>query len=191
MNSPFLWPQFDQLPLEIWGEIAAVSDRQTVASLCALSRTFRSISRPVLYSDMAAADPPLSSTQTRLLVDRLRYRQFSEEDSPPLAHLIQSLCLPNLEQYLIGMSDYLDALTSLVEISFLQVVRGATLRSLEWNSDEGCDELTELLLTPGYFPNLKQLLIKCEVVYEEEAEYHRIPSRFGVGLEFELVRRLI
>ncbi|KAJ7768895.1 hypothetical protein B0H16DRAFT_1518555 [Mycena metata] len=39
----------------------------------------------------------------------------------------------------------------------------------------------------GYFPNLKHLSVKCQVVYEEEADNEQIPSRFDfirvLGLE--------
>ncbi|KAJ7740387.1 hypothetical protein B0H16DRAFT_1567525 [Mycena metata] len=179
-DGPLLWPEFDALPLEMWAEIAAVSDRQTVASLSAVCHAFHAIARPILYRIKVTADPPLTARQTRFLVDLLRddqfYTHFDEDSSPE--HLIQSLCLPNRSNYFIDVTRELEALSNLVEVAFLdesQVIRSVTLRSLDWNCDQGCEELTDLLLMPDYFPNLKHLSIKCQVVYEGDEQ---IPSRF-------------
>jgi hypothetical protein len=68
---------------------------------------------------------------------------------------------------LIKLTQSLDALRSLVDNSALdadlsgRLIRGAELRALNWDTEVGADELADLLLTPGYFPNLKELSVKC------------------------------
>jgi hypothetical protein len=41
-----------------------------------------------------------------------------------------------------------------------ELVRGAALRALEWKVSTTTDELVDLLCTPGYFPDLKDLSVE-------------------------------
>jgi hypothetical protein len=157
------WPQILEVPPEIWTHVAALSGRQSIARLAAVSHAFYSVFAAILYRDMTT-NPPLYFLEDDLLMRTLWESHSPLAFKPHPTQLIRSLCVPG---YLSReLSQYLDALRNLIEISPStavsgQLVRGAALRALKWDSAVGADELAGLLCTPGYFPNLKELAVTC------------------------------
>ncbi|KAJ7457485.1 hypothetical protein FB451DRAFT_1183387 [Mycena latifolia] len=85
--------------------------------------------------------------------------------SPTAASLVQTLSLLRLgaRSYWIPVRQCLAALKGLVKISRGGVViQGSSLRVLKWDLAEGTKQLARLLRKPDYFPNLKEISVKCE-----------------------------
>ncbi|KAJ7607792.1 hypothetical protein DFH06DRAFT_1486431 [Mycena polygramma] len=162
MSPSEAWPQILQVPLEIWLQVAALSGRQSIARLCGVSHVFHSIFAAILYRNMTT-DPPLAWKKTELLVRTLREAPSPLASNLHLGEMIRSLCLPGMGYPDIYLSHCMEALRNLVETSPLREglsdppLRGAALRDLKWDWETGSNELATLLLTPGYFPNLKEL----------------------------------
>ncbi|KAJ7666830.1 hypothetical protein DFH06DRAFT_1470000 [Mycena polygramma] len=164
MSSSEAWPQILQVPLEIWLQVSDLSGRQSIARLCGVSHDFHSIFAVILYRNMTT-DPPLPWKRTKLLVRTLREAPTLLTSKLPLGEVIRSLCLPGKGYPDILLSHCLEALRNLVEISPLaglsdRPLRGAALRDLKWDWENGSNELATLLLMPGYFPNLKELSVR-------------------------------
>jgi hypothetical protein len=179
------WLQFLEVPLEIWAEVAALSGRQSIARLSAVSHAFYSIFSTILYGDMTVTARALTWQQAQLLIRTLCEHSHSPTQS------IRTLCLPGMGYYrAIDMSQCLGALRGLLDTAPLKaakfskeirVVRGAALRTLKWDSEMGANELSCLLLTPGYFPNLKELSVACGV---DSLAQEKEPTQFDVRLLF-------
>jgi hypothetical protein len=173
--TPAMPTAISQIPPELWAVVAALSGRQTIARLSAVSHAFYSVFASMLYRDMTTGtdQSPLHWTRTHLLVRTLRELHDSPlkfTRNPHPAKLVLRLRMPG---FCAGVAECVDALRNLVEISpsngqisistlNSQLVRGAALRALLWDSStRGADEVVDLLRTPGYFPNLKDLSVRC------------------------------
>jgi hypothetical protein len=143
--------QILEIPPEIWEQVAAVSGRQAIARLCAASRAFHSLFASLLYST-ATTKPPLTPAQSNLLIRTLSEAHTSWRKPHPV-QVVKSFSFAMAWD----SQQCCDALRNLFEVTSGQLIRGAALRTLEWNSPE-TDEL-KTLLTPGYFPNLKELSV--------------------------------
>ncbi|KAJ7100566.1 hypothetical protein C8R43DRAFT_1048188 [Mycena crocata] len=164
-SSVETWRQIFEVPAEIWDQVAVSSSRQAIARLCAVSHEFYSIFSPMLYG--RTVQPPLPNNKTPLLIRTLRSaHSCAGRPHPALLPVIRNLSIsaqwshryvwPSLEA---DAEQYHEALQNLVQVSTAgQLVRGAALRSLEWDIVAGIDELGTLLRTrPGYFPNLREI----------------------------------
>ncbi|KAJ7821508.1 hypothetical protein B0H14DRAFT_2830866 [Mycena olivaceomarginata] len=67
-----------------------------------------------------------------------------------------------------------------------QVVRGAALRAITWDSSTGTDELADFLSTPGYFPNLRELIGYDEWRRAMAALSSSSPLLYSLSLTFDL-----
>ncbi|KAJ7368965.1 hypothetical protein DFH08DRAFT_1071546 [Mycena albidolilacea] len=116
---------------------------------------------PAVGQLLASPLSPMNST--RDLVKTLCEPPSALKFNPHPRQLIQYLCLPG-SRY--RPADCFDALRNLVEMSPStgqfsgELVRGAALRALEWKVPTTTDELVDLLCTPGYFPDLKDLSVE-------------------------------
>ncbi|KAJ7603508.1 hypothetical protein DFH06DRAFT_1393082 [Mycena polygramma] len=161
-----------EVPPEIWGQIAALSSRQAIARLCAVSHTFYSIISPLLYG--MTTHPSLTRTQSALLTRTIRRVRAS-------IHPIHAIKIVSFSG---NSRQCRDALWNLADISSPgQPIRGALLQSLEWNLPETAG--LRILLAPGYFPNLKQISV-CATVDKSKTgfDFVRIPDL--EKLEFSL-----
>ncbi|KAJ6558324.1 hypothetical protein B0H19DRAFT_1261844 [Mycena capillaripes] len=142
-----------EVPPEVWTIVATLSNRQSVAHFCVVSRHFYSMFSLPLYQ--MTSNPPLTSLQSYLLMKTIR-----EARKPHPALLVGSLSIPRYE---LGFRKNdarkcQEVLKTLVENS--PSSRGARLRALEWDLSTGIDELGTLLRTPGYFLNLKEISVR-------------------------------
>ncbi|KAJ7430447.1 hypothetical protein B0H11DRAFT_2393609 [Mycena galericulata] len=152
-NPPSTWNQFLEVPPEIWGAVATLSSRQTIAHLCLVSPGFYSIFAPLLYG--RTVSPPLTYDQSFLLVKTLSEvdRRALLGDSQPVL-LVRSLAIHGrggLEARHGAMSATMchAALRNLSRIP-----GGSALRTLKWDMPEHMELLNGML---GYFPNLKEI----------------------------------
>ncbi|KAJ7817295.1 hypothetical protein B0H14DRAFT_2843035 [Mycena olivaceomarginata] len=113
----------------------------------------------ILYRNMTDK-PPLHQMSTDLLVRTLRESHSSLKFNP--CRLISRLTLPGSRYLPNELAQCLGALRNLFPG---QVVRGAALRAITWDSSTGTDELADFLSTPGYFPNLRELSVDCGLEY--------------------------
>ncbi|KAJ7443811.1 hypothetical protein FB451DRAFT_1189846 [Mycena latifolia] len=150
-----------EVPSELWALVAKSSRRQSLARLCAVSHGFHTVFSPLLYST-ATTNPPLKYKQTALLIETL-----AATHSPHPGLFVRRLVFPSY-----GLDRRIDGQTCLAALSRLfdapgdkRPVRGSALRSLEWGArgelQGSMDALGPLLCTPGCFPNLKEIVIKC------------------------------
>lgn len=151
------------VPPEIWAQIATLSGRQAIARLSAASYDFYTVFASILYRNMTDK-PPLHQMSTDLLVRTLRESHSSLKFNP--RRLISRLTLPGSRYLPNELAQCLGALRNLVDAPCNeqfpgQVVRGAALRAITWDSSTGTDELADFLSTPGYFPNLRELSVDC------------------------------
>ncbi|KAJ7468104.1 hypothetical protein FB451DRAFT_1369141 [Mycena latifolia] len=145
------------VPPELWGLVAKSSGRQSLARLSSVSHGFHAILSPLLYGT-ATTDPPLSGTQATLLIEMLGTMSM-----PHPGLFVRRLVFP---PYWIARRINAQACLAALECLFDapgdgRPVRGSALRALEWGEREVMDALGPLLCTPGYFPNLKEILIQC------------------------------
>ncbi|KAJ6535118.1 hypothetical protein B0H19DRAFT_438376 [Mycena capillaripes] len=162
--------------------VAAFAGRQMIARLCAVSHAFYSTFAAILYRNMTS-EPPLSWRQTHFLVRTLCESHDPLTFKPHPMQLIRNLCLPGISYPPTILSQCRDGLRNLLETSPSkvglsgQLVHGAALHALKWDSDVGIDTLARLLLAPGYFPNLKELAVKCDVERENTCfDFIRVPD---------------
>ncbi|KAJ7440287.1 hypothetical protein B0H11DRAFT_2099776 [Mycena galericulata] len=144
------WRQFSEVPYDIWGTVATLCSRPTIASLCAVSRDFNSLFTATLYG--RTTSPPLTTPQCRLLIKTLGDAQTTSRE-PHLAPLIRSLAVPYYDQYTINSRREAHILHAA-----LRNVSGPTLRRLEWNMDK----LGLLRRVLQYFPNLKEISVDSQ-----------------------------
>ncbi|KAJ7457458.1 hypothetical protein FB451DRAFT_1274950 [Mycena latifolia] len=145
-----------EVPPEIWALVVALSGRQSIGRLCAVSHRFYSIFTPLLYS--TTTEPPLTAPQSALLIRTLR-KAHTSLLRPHLVH-IQSLSLSDYHG--IDTPQCLAALRNLMEIRLDgHPMRGSALRTLKWSLSRGTEELARLLRTPGNFPHLKEISVEC------------------------------
>ncbi|KAJ7662152.1 hypothetical protein DFH06DRAFT_366322 [Mycena polygramma] len=153
-----------EVPPEIWEQVATLSGRQAIARLCAVSHTFYSRISPLLYG--TTNYPPLTSSQSTLLTRTIGKVRAS-------VHPIHAIKIVSFSG---NSKQCRDALWNLADISSPgQPIRGALLRSLEWNLPETAG--LRILLAPGYFPNLKRVSV-CATVNKSETgfDFVRIPG---------------
>ncbi|KAJ7662174.1 hypothetical protein DFH06DRAFT_1471740 [Mycena polygramma] len=163
-----------EVPPEIWGQVAALASRQAIACLCAASHIFYSRISPLLYG--VTTYPPLTRTQSTLLIRTIR----SVRASVHPIHAIRTVSFSDNPRHCR------EALWNLADISSPgQPIRGALLRSLEWNLPETAG--LRILLAPGYFPNLMQISV-CATVDKSKTgfDFVRIPGleKLEFSLEF-------
>ncbi|KAJ7666836.1 hypothetical protein DFH06DRAFT_1470007 [Mycena polygramma] len=117
-----MWAQILEVPPEIWTQVAALSGRQSIARLAAVSRAFYSIFSGILYAEMSA-DPPLTHEQTNRILQTLRGLPSNEHP----ARMIRNLHI-KYEYFWTPLPQCFDALRNLVEAQPYQLVlRGAAL----------------------------------------------------------------
>ncbi|KAJ7701990.1 hypothetical protein B0H16DRAFT_1554394 [Mycena metata] len=132
--------QTSKVSAEIWALIASYASRQSVARLCAVSRTFHSTLSAPLYTDVL--HPPLTATQSSRLIRTLRTETAIQ---PHPATFIRELGLK--------------ASKNVHKNLFRFIPSGSPLRVLHWNMNAGLDELGQLLGKPDQFPNLRELCV--------------------------------
>ncbi|KAJ7350746.1 hypothetical protein DFH08DRAFT_995611 [Mycena albidolilacea] len=164
------------VPPEIWAQIATLSGRQAIARLSAASYDFYTVFASILYRNMTDK-PPLHQMSTNLLVRTLRESHSSLKFNP--RRLISRLTLPGSRYLPNELAQCLGALRNLIDAPWNeqfpgQVVRGAALRAITWDSSTGTDELADLLSTPGYFPNLRELSVDCGL--DTRFDCFRVPN---------------
>ncbi|KAJ7457482.1 hypothetical protein FB451DRAFT_1275018 [Mycena latifolia] len=172
-------------PPEIWALVVAISGRQSTGRLCAVSHRFYSIFTPLLYS--TTTNMLLSGAQSDLLLRTLGDAHESSL-SPNPASVVQTLAVPWLGRGYrrLEARDGLAALRNLVGVPLGgESMRGSALRALEWNVSEGTRQLAKLLSTPGNFPNLKEISVKCKEGAASLALF-QIPNLEKIGCSLEL-----
>ncbi|KAJ7210153.1 hypothetical protein GGX14DRAFT_451506 [Mycena pura] len=151
-NRSSTWRQFLDVPPEIWGMVAKLSCRQTILHLCSVSFRFYSIFNPLLYG--MTTIPPLSISQSTLLARTLSERQNQVAlRGPRPAMLVRSINV--LLDWSRGQEQIQKWHAALRNIGG----PGSALRRLEWNMSDRLDLLDQVL---EYFPNLKEISVKCD-----------------------------
>ncbi|KAJ7127953.1 hypothetical protein C8R44DRAFT_873727 [Mycena epipterygia] len=156
VHLPVVRRQILEVPPELWALIAALTGRQPLARLCAVSQDFYAMFSPFLYSG-TSSDPPLTESQSSRLLKILSEVPTSTFKSP--VQLIRSLSVPDCWGTKAPQGH--GALRKLFEVSARDPAMGSALRTLEWNLATGTNGLGTLLQTPGNFPNLKEVSFKC------------------------------
>ncbi|KAJ7457483.1 hypothetical protein FB451DRAFT_1275021 [Mycena latifolia] len=172
-------------PPEIWALVVAISGRQSTGRLCAVSHRFYSIFTPLLYG--TTTNPALSGAQSDLLLRTLGDAHESTL-SPNPASVVQTLAVPWFGRGYrrLETREGLAALRNLVGVSLEgEPMRGSALRALEWNVWEGTKQLAKFLGTPGHFPNLKEISVKCKEGAGSLALL-QIPNLEKIGCSLEL-----
>ncbi|KAJ7032790.1 hypothetical protein C8F04DRAFT_646532 [Mycena alexandri] len=141
-----------EVSAELWTLIASFASRQSVARLCAASRTFHSTLSATLYTDVL--HPPLTATQSSRLIRTLRTETAIQ---PHPATFIRELGFKDGGMSAIRARD--QASSDVFKNLFRLIGSGSPLRVLHWNMDAGLDELGQLLGTPEQFPNLRELCV--------------------------------
>ncbi|KAJ7655689.1 hypothetical protein DFH06DRAFT_1132775 [Mycena polygramma] len=148
-SSPDLELSYDttDVPTELWAIIANFASRQTLASLCSVSHRFSITFSALLYAN--TVDPPLTASQSALLVQTLSDEKTSSKPHP--ATMIRHLGLKDGvgSQSFKGESESL--LTALKNLE-LSCVPTKGLCVLHWSLAAGV----------GKFPHLKELVVSCD-----------------------------
>ncbi|KAJ7755103.1 hypothetical protein B0H16DRAFT_730025 [Mycena metata] len=158
--------QIFEVPIEIWSIVATLAGRRSIARLSAVSHAFYSVFSVILYCEMIIK-PPLTWQQTPLLMRTLAESHSPLKFDPHPVQQIRTLRLPGVGYRAIDLGQCLSALKGLLKVSLSErglsnpPMRGAALRALTWDSELGADEMAEVLFTPGYFPNLTELSVRC------------------------------
>ncbi|KAJ7072805.1 hypothetical protein C8F01DRAFT_1105293 [Mycena amicta] len=135
------------LPQELCALIAYYASRDSIASLCLVSRAFCALFAPLLYENIM--EPSLTIKQCSLLVRALstanqsttcirRLRVIDWEYQRPSAEFSVNAC----QNALINLNH-------------------ANLRSLHWGLSSKLHLLNDLLCDQDSFPNLKELFVTC------------------------------
>ncbi|KAJ7119103.1 hypothetical protein C8R44DRAFT_923043 [Mycena epipterygia] len=160
--QPIFSGQIPDVPPELWAMVAALSKRESVAHLCAVSHAFYALFSPILYNMLIK--PPLTSSQSRRLIKMLSEAHTSPFKPHP-ATLIRSLVGPDSWSYFrpIEPQECHGALMNLyLTPEDGRPMCGSALRTLAWNYlESGTDELATILQKPGCFPNLTEISVRC------------------------------
>jgi hypothetical protein len=168
---------FLDVPPELCAIIAYFASRQSLASLCSVSRRLCSIFSAPLYAN--TVDPPLTSAQSSCLIKTLSTaKTLSWKPHPAL--FIRQLGLTDsglVNDIKAKAKTSADSLRNIYRlIPDFERSRGSALRSLHWNIAAGLDELGQILGAPGHFPNLRELMVSC----------NGTNSNFGVSAVYSL-----
>ncbi|KAJ7119109.1 hypothetical protein C8R44DRAFT_878616 [Mycena epipterygia] len=156
--------QIPEVPPELWAMVAALSKRNSVASLCAVSHALYALFSPLLYNMII---PSLTESQSIRLI-----KSFSQTHTSPFkphtATLIRRLVFPRVCSWLHAKEDQLEPQEYHAALMNLYLAPedgrsmcGSALRTLAWNLESGIDELAVILQKPGCFPNLKEISVRC------------------------------
>ncbi|KAJ6602658.1 hypothetical protein DFH09DRAFT_1470520 [Mycena vulgaris] len=163
------------VPPELWALVAKVSRRQAIAHLCLVSREFYAVFAPLLYR--TTRDPPLRDTKALRLMETL-----GAACTPHPALLVRELVFPAYAGYRpIDTKVGLTALRRLFDApGGGRPIRSSVLRAFEWDLGwtrtlSVTNSLGPLLLTPGCFPDLKEITIAAPV-FCKRFDFLRIPN---------------
>lgn len=164
-TQPIFCGQIPEVPPELWTMVAALSKRDSVSSLCAVSHAFYALFSPLLYNMIN--EPSLTESQSIRLI-KILSQAHSSPSKPHPATLIRTLVFSRVWSWLGAKEDLLEPQECHAALMNLYLAPedgrpmcASALRTLAWNMESGTDELATILRKPGCFPNLKEISVQC------------------------------